>query len=116
MARYIDAEVLKALMIKWGFHAPDMTITEFVEDEIPTIEAKPRWLSCSERLPRYNEDVLVYRPKMAMKIIVDRYSGYYGEDINNLDEWFEGWTYSDNCVVLAWMPLPEPYKMDEEEE
>lgn len=68
------------------------------------------WIPCSERLPRRNADVLVYRHGMAMPIIVDRYEGYYGEDDN---EWYEGWAYSRNCDVIAWMPLPEPYKLAE---
>jgi hypothetical protein len=29
-------------MIKWGFHSPDMTSTEFVEDVIPTIDVAPK--------------------------------------------------------------------------
>lgn len=70
-----------------------------------------RWIPCSERLPRRNVNVLVYRPGMAMPMLVDRYEGYYGEDD---DEWYEGWAYSRNCTVIAWMPLPEPYKESEE--
>ena len=65
------------------------------------------WIPCSERLPRRNKDVLVYRPKMAMPILVDRYEGYYGEDD---EEWYEGWTYSENTAVIAWQPLPAPYQ------
>ena len=74
---------------------------------------EPQWIPCSERLPRYNKYVLVYRPKMAMKMIVDCYEGYYGEDAD-LSEWNEGWTYSKDDAVVAWMPLPEPYGGDKE--
>ena len=59
---------------------------------------KSGWIPCSERLPRYNEYVLVYRPEMAIKIIVDCYD--------------EGWTYSKDDAVVAWMPLPAPYKKE----
>ena len=31
----ISRQELKAQMIKYGFHAPDMTVTEFVEDLLP---------------------------------------------------------------------------------
>lgn len=70
-----------------------------------------KWIPCEERLPRRNEDVLVYRPKMAMPFLVDRYEGYYGEDDN---EWYEGWAYSINCEVTAWQPLPQPYQEDKQ--
>ena len=63
-----------------------------IENEKPLVE----WIPCSVRLPRYNEYVLAYRPEMAIQIIVDCYD--------------EGWTYSKDDAVVAWMPLPEPYK------
>lgn len=72
------------------------------------------WIPCSERLPRYNKYVLVYRPQMEIKIIVDCYEGRYGEDAY-LGDWHEGWTYSKNDAVIAWMPLPEPYKKEGDE-
>ena len=71
-----------------------------------------RWIPVTERLPKYNVDVLVYRPKMAMGIIVDCYDGFYGEDDN---EWYEGWTEIVGCnngedEVTHWMPLPDAPK------
>ena len=46
----IDRAAVKAGMMKYGFLAPDMTVHEFIEDELPTIEAVPleplcEWLS-----------------------------------------------------------------------
>lgn len=35
MSRYIDADVLKERMLKYGFRSADQTITEFVEDILP---------------------------------------------------------------------------------
>ena len=69
-----------------------------------------KWIPCSERMPKYDENVLVYRPSMGMKIIVDNYYGFYGDDINDLDEWYEGWSASGENLVTAWMPLPTAYK------
>ena len=42
MGRLIDTDALKDKMIKYGFHAIDMTVTEFVEDMLPTVEAIPK--------------------------------------------------------------------------
>lgn len=47
MAEYIERETLKTAMIKYGFLAPDMTVTEFIEDELPVADVAPaqcgRW-------------------------------------------------------------------------
>lgn len=70
------------------------------------------WISVEDKLPQYNHNVLVYRPNMAMEILVDNYSGYYGEDD---DEWHEGWAlYGEdaygNPVITHWAYFPQPPK------
>ena len=70
------------------------------------------WISVKDKLPPYNHDVLVYRPDMAMKILVDNYYEYYGEDDA---EWHEGWAkygkdIHNNPLITHWMPLPHPPK------
>ena len=70
------------------------------------------WISVEDKLPPYNHNVLVYRPNMAMEILVDNYSGYYGEDD---DEWHEGWAlYGEdaygNPVITHWSYFPHPLK------
>lgn len=70
------------------------------------------WISVDDKLPPYNRDVLVYRPNMAMKILVDNYEGYYGEDD---DEWYEGWAkhgtdIHGKPVITHWAYLPQPPK------
>lgn len=70
------------------------------------------WISVEDKLPPHNHDVLVYRPDMAMKILVDNYYGYYGEDDA---EWHEGWAkygkdIHNNPLITHWMPMPAPPK------
>ena len=70
------------------------------------------WISVKDKLPPYNRDVLVYRPNMAMKILVDNYYGYYGDDD---DEWYEGWAkYGEDIhgksIITHWSYLPQPPK------
>ena len=70
------------------------------------------WFSVDDRLPPYNQDVLVYRPNMAMKILVDEYAGYYGDDD---EEWNEGWVrygkdIHNNQLITHWAHLPQPPK------
>lgn len=38
MDEYIERETIKAAMIHYGFKSPDMTVTEFVEDELPAAD------------------------------------------------------------------------------
>ena len=88
---------------------------EYICNAIDEIPSADRWIPCEERMPMYDVDVLVYRPTMGQKIIVDTYCGFYGEDIDDLDEWYEGWGISREHAVTAWMPLPEPWKGAEDE-
>jgi len=71
------------------------------------------WIPVKDRLPQYNKDVLVYRPNMAMEILIDNYAGYYGEDD---DEWHEGWAkYGKDMhgkpIITHWAYLPQPPKV-----
>ena len=67
------------------------------------------WISVKDKLPPYNRDVLVYRPNMAMKILVDNYAWHYRDDD---DEWYEDWALygkdtNGNPVVTHWAYLPQ---------
>ena len=48
MSDYTDKAILKEQMIKYGFTAPDMTVTEFVEDIVPS--AEPEIIRCKDCL------------------------------------------------------------------
>ena len=41
MSDYISRETIKDAMLRDGFKAPDMTVTEFVEDELPAADVEP---------------------------------------------------------------------------
>lgn len=82
---------------------------------------QPQWISVTERLPERGKDVLVTRDYdgRADHIKSCRYvevASCYGEDDD------VSWnSYSDeykmtpkNHRVVAWMPLPEPYKGEKE--
>lgn len=91
--------------------------------DLPTIEAEPRWIPCSERLPEEDTDVLIcYRYKQDegdtsnIKIDITSYGTVClgGRAIQFLKEWREPFAFFHlNYEVIAWMPLPEPYKMNE---
>ena len=69
-------------------------------EELPTTQ---QWISCSERLPLADDSVLITDYDCWTDI------GYYDG---------QTWYYRDAVgtpKVSAWMPLPEPYKEDNNE-
>ena len=116
MSRYIDGNVLKA-----NINTAFWSEIEKIIDSAPTIEV-PTWIPCSERLPEDSGDYLV-RPS---DNTLDDYSEFEEIMIMPYDvdcEAFGWWTsYFDpislgfvdseftDYEVIAWMPLPKPYK------
>ena len=93
-------------------YSPCFEVERVVNALIDNGATVQEWISVTDKLPPYNRDVLVYRPNMAMKILVDTYDGYYGDDD---DEWNEGWALygkdtHGNPVITHWAYLPNPPK------
>ena len=94
---------------EWWFEEKIKKIADHLISNGVTVQ---EWISVEDKLPPYNHNVLVYRPNMAMEILVDNYGGYYGEDD---DEWHEGWAlYGEdaygNPVITHWAYFPQPPK------
>ena len=94
---------------EWWWEEKIKKIAEHLISNGVTVQ---EWISVEDKLPPYNHNVLVYRPNMAMEILVDNYSGYYGEDD---DEWHKGWAlYGEdaygNPVITHWAYFPQPPK------
>lgn len=109
--RLIDADALKttASIQRANFNTLG-SIRQWI-DEAPTIEAVPRWIPCEERLPEPNVAVLGYAPKFN-NIFAVYYDSICGWMIWSpvYDEPFP----NSQGDIVAWMPLPEPWKEDED--
>ena len=75
---------------------------------MPTIEIEPHWIPCGERLPEEKGEYLV------------TYHPCYWDDVEDeirvgIDT-FRGrttWAKKKHQRVIAWMPLPKPYEVEE---
>lgn len=68
------------------------------------IQEKPQWIPCSERLPEKTGTYLV------------TFDNGYRIGVSSLRYYAEigGWSAVSRVTILAWMPLPEPYKESED--
>lgn len=122
MADFIDRETLMKFPIRRDHcdkeHANEHfingieTVMEYAEN-LPAADVEPvrRWIPCSEVLPKDYEDVLCWYEyfrfgsfnRMFRKCGVGyQVNGHWGGEVST----------GRNAKVLAWMPLPEPPKMD----
>lgn len=101
----INRQTVKEQMIKYGFYAPDITVTEFVEDLPPVNPQEPKvgWIPVSERLPEPYQSILVTAEDFHFANEPVIYSVYKK-------------SFSGDVDFIAWMPLPEPYEPRESEE
>ncbi len=110
MSDLIDRDELKAKLIRMWNEEDDhdfanKAVWQALADA-PSVE--PGWIPVTERLPKTSEKVLVTR----------RFGLYVGDDYDRCIDL--GYYYSnlkkwdtldlDDIEVLAWMPLPEPYR------
>lgn len=106
-----DAEISSFGRWQWsnGFNTA-LTAVGIALKKLPSAQPE-RWIPCSERLPEYGEDVL----------ITDECGVYIARCYNfsrNREEPQASWWYGDaneyRTHPLAWLPLPEPYKGEQE--
>ena len=129
--RLIDAD---ALIRTLGVSDEDIDFQEMLY-EAPTIEI-PTWIPCSERLPKTDNTneinefdvLLVVRPKKHPERTPQVYIGklhpvegddgsgnFWGVKTAPCEWTIWGWSYFQEPEVLAWMPLPEPWKGADDE-
>lgn len=96
--RYTEYHAGKAVIKDRSLLAEAMEKLAKLEDK----EESGGWIPCSERLPENNTDVIVC---------------FYGGTVTEMRYWgngtFQGIYEHTTKVIVAWMPLPEPYREEE---
>ena len=124
--RLIDADALLTERKKSKYyHLPngDIAIPIIDVEHAPTVKSKPQWIPCSERLPEeYGEFLVTMTEKAKAKDLgVDIDENYIRKMRYNSNGWqlprhIPSWiNEAVKDEVLAWMPLPEPYKTESED-
>lgn len=72
-----------------------------VRESLQTLPSTPRWIPVTEKLPKLGEKVLVSTKNTVFTQVFKCIHG-------TPDRW--GWEHNSIKKVIAWMPLPEPYK------
>lgn len=119
MSKYIDAdEAIKALC-RNSF--PGFSKAVKIIKELPGTDAAPRWIPVTERLPeKYGQYLVTFIPSggtLWTKVLIARYSDLMGiaKPSFHIGEVGKDSFVNINKQVIAWMPLPTPYKSGEEE-
>lgn len=87
-----------------SFAVRDSYTVKAILRNVPSADRPQGWIPCSERLPKENTEVL-----MSLEWGID-----IGECRNG--DWHSEWiNHYDDGNVLAWMPLPKPWKGADDE-
>lgn len=88
----------------------------------PTVDPvkRGRWIPCNERLPEIGDAYIVTGiqkdpHEKEWHYFVDVASNY-GDYIDEYWDTFNDWIEGQETHIVAWMPLPEPYKIGGDEE
>ena len=108
----ISRELALREIDKYMCGVPFEKTLDVVIQELPPVTPKARWIPCNERLPKENEyigDVCKYY------LIQDEYGDMHVAHLSKV-----GWIPMDSLKaigneIVAWMPLPEPYKAESED-
>jgi len=111
----IDEKKLKKDLDKYGrphfLSVYDENLFKVVLDIIENQPKVGEWIPVSEKMPEFNVEVLVCNDDGKIHVALR-------EDDEYVTEWrykyycydSDIWDVEENGEIIAWMPLPEPYK------
>lgn len=91
------AEILKSISVRLKAYED----TGLTPEEITSGKMLTGWIPVAERMPEDNKEVLTYTSDGLVLV------AWYGA---NRQSWYIGLSGIGHNDILAWMPLPEPYR------
>ena len=118
--RPIDADALSEKLCETTIFIKDGEVFQRMINDAPTVQAEAvqGWIPCSERLPEIACRCLVTLSNNIVAVGTLHSEGEYEDDFGYIVNWGKRWhlepasmmiAYHEDSVI-AWMPLPTPYK------
>ena len=113
-----ELQLLEEQLKKHGRNEIQPSLTATDPDTVSR-QPEPHWIPCSEKLPEANGRYRVTRGLVAAgalwnRVYIANYSNLMG--IKSVKIWWQGNVGKSDFEriddVIAWMPLPEPYRED----
>lgn len=80
-----------------------LSYAQCVVDGMPTVDAGPKWIPCSERMPKQGQEVICQCRARIIQVLKLDANGDWYKDANHC--YMSGF-------VIAWIPLPKPYEVE----
>ena len=110
--------ISRRALCEYALNQKDKSVSPNDIMRFPSAQPEQHWIPCSERLPEeYCECLVTYKSdgdQMFMDIVEYEPSFEFDHEKNR----FKGnWLFADDCrsvnpKVIAWMPLPEPARLE----
>lgn len=85
--------------------------TGLTPEQVRKLKEEPRWIPVTERMPVESKENPVFENKeLELYLVSVKNQDYAFRAFWNGKSFTDGWSKLD---VIAWMPLPEPYKQEE---
>lgn len=90
------------------------TAKDVIQEIINLVDEQPKtdWIPCEERLPELDEGTESFKQSKCCLVALEWWDGEITEEVgwyNQSGVWNQD---SKNCKVIAWQPLPAPYKKE----
>lgn len=118
----IDAVLDRMNVEKYGRNAKPEEI-QWTLEKMPSAQPEQRWIPCAARMPEEDNRMSAESRQYSDHVLMSVYNADDDEAFIDYGYTVDGNWQSDttDCLVppwwevIAWMPLPEPYKEDDHE-